>query len=118
MNENCTVYRTMELLSKKWAVIIMLELYKMGGWNRFSEIKRSMRGITPKMLSERLKDLESWGMVERKVDLESVPIKVAYRLTEMGRDLFPTIRGIKQWAIRWGKGTPECMVQECSECIL
>ncbi|MDD4245312.1 MAG: helix-turn-helix domain-containing protein [Candidatus Methanomethylophilaceae archaeon] len=118
MNKSCTVYRTMDYLSKKWTVMIMLELYKGNRWKRFSEIKRSMEEITPKMLSERLKVLEDEGIVERKVDNEEAPMRVCYRLTEMGLDLIPVIKSVKSWALKWKEKNTACASQDCIVCVL
>ncbi len=118
MKNDCTLYKTMDYLSKKWTVMIILELYKGDRWKRFSEIKRSMEEITPKMLSERLRNLEAEGIVERKADSEESPTMVCYRLTEMGLDLIPVIKGVKSWALRWKVDNPACASQDCLVCVL
>ena len=112
------MYKTMDYLSKKWTVMIILELYKGDKWKRFSEIKRSMEEITPKMLSERLKVLEEEGIVERRTDSTEVPTKVFYRLTEMGSDLIPVIKGVKSWALKWKEKNTACASQDCIVCVL
>ncbi|MDD2532407.1 MAG: helix-turn-helix domain-containing protein [Candidatus Methanomethylophilaceae archaeon] len=118
MNKGCTVYKTMDYLSKKWTVMIILELYKGNRWKRFSEIKRSMEEITPKMLSERLRALEGEGIVERRTDDSEVPTKVFYRLTEMGLDLIPIIKDVKSWALKWKEKNVACASQDCIACVL
>ncbi|MDD2410585.1 MAG: helix-turn-helix domain-containing protein [Candidatus Methanomethylophilaceae archaeon] len=119
MNDNCTVYRTMGFLSKKWTLLIILELYRGGDtWKRFSEIKRSMKDITPKILSERLRNLEEEGVIERRVDTATVPIRSEYRLTEMGRELTEVAKGIKTWALKWKINNPVCASQDCIVCVL
>lgn len=116
MNESCTVYKTMSYLSKKWAVLIILELYKGEEWKRFSAIKRSMREITPKMLSERLANLEEEGIVEKRVQENRFPMKSEYRLTPMGHELVDVIKGVKEWALKWKVHNPDCASQNCAVC--
>lgn len=119
MDENCTVYRTMGFLSKKWTLLIILELYKGGDrWKRFSEIKRSMKDITPKILSDRLRNLEEEGVIERRVDSSTVPMRSEYRLTEMGRELTEVAKDIKVWALKWKINNPACTSRDCIVCVL
>lgn len=119
MDENCTVYRTMDFLSKKWTLLIILELYKGGDdWKRFSEIKRSMKEITPKVLSDRLRNLEEEDIIEKRVDSTTVPIKSEYRLTEMGKELIQVVKDVKIWALKWKVNNSVCASQDCIICIL
>lgn len=100
MDDNCTVYRTMNFLSKKWTLVIILELYRGGcPWKRFSEIKRSINGITPKVLSDRLKEMLDEGVIENRIDTSYMPVKSEYRLTEMGVDLVSVAKEVKRWAL-------------------
>ncbi|HKM14227.1 MAG TPA: helix-turn-helix domain-containing protein [Candidatus Methanomethylophilaceae archaeon] len=118
MNENCTVYKTMGFLSKKWMLLIILELYRGGNsWMRFSELKKSM-DITPKVLSDRLKELQKEGVIENRVDSTTMPIKSEYCLTEMGVDLINVAKNIKVWALKWKINNPVCESQDCIDCML
>ena len=118
MDENCTVYRTMDYLAKKWTIMILLELYKGEEWKRFSELKSRMKEITPKVLTERLKELIDQGLVENRIDASVMPAKSEYRLTEASRELMPCIREIKMWALKWKIHNPECASQQCFLCKL
>jgi DNA-binding HxlR family transcriptional regulator len=89
----------MQLLSKRWVGLIIYKL--LTGPQRFSEVEHGLP-ITGKLLSERLKELESKGLVERKIYAE-VPVRVEYALTEMGKAMEPSIRSIEQWASEWIK---------------
>ena len=100
MDPACTVYKTMDYLSKKWTVLILLELSKGEEWKRFSELKTSMKEITPKVLSERLKELESEGLIEHRVDASEFPVRSEYRLTECSLELIDIVRDIKMWEDR------------------
>ena len=92
MDEDCTVYLTVDLIAKKWSLLIILSIYR-GDLKpkRYSQIKKQVKGITPKVLSYRLKELEREGLIEKRVDAGSVPIKTFYSLTESGKDLIKII---------------------------
>lgn len=119
MDENCTVYRTMDFISRKWTLLILLELYKGGKEKkRYSEIKDKMEDITPKVLSQRLKELESEKLITRRVDASKFPVKTEYSLTESGRDFIPIIRQMKTWALKWKPHNELCESVNCENCTL
>jgi len=119
MDHDCTVRITMEYLSKKWAIMILLELYKgEQEWKRFTQIRDMMKEITPKVLSERLKELEKEELIIRKVDATSFPVKSEYKLTEMGIELVEAVKVIKNWALKWKVSNHACKEQDCKICIL
>ncbi len=95
----CPVYHeAVELLGKRWAGVIVRAM--LGGATRFSDIIRTVPDLSDRLLSERLKELEAAGVVERTV-IPATPVRVEYRLTEMGRDLAPVIEAVSAWASRW-----------------
>ncbi|MDR2846099.1 MAG: helix-turn-helix transcriptional regulator [Candidatus Methanoplasma sp.] len=108
----------MGYLGKKWAVMILLELYKGDEWKRFSDLKDCLSNITSKMLSERLKELEKEGLVENRVDTTTFPIKSEYRLTEPSLELMPVIHALKLWALNWKVDNEPCKDQNCKLCRL
>jgi DNA-binding HxlR family transcriptional regulator len=119
MHPECTVYRTVDMISKKWTLVILLELFKGGGGpKRFSDLKRGLCDITPKVLSSRLKELEENGMVTKTVDASAVPIKSEYELTEMGEDLIDVVKGVKSWALKWKVDNEVCEKLDCRDCKL
>ena len=119
MDENCTVNKTVQYLTKKWTLLIILELYKGENYTRrFSELKSRLGAITPKMLSERLTELEAEGIISKRVDASVVPIKTEYTLTESGIELIEVIRGIKYWALKWKIDNIPCGSLECKNCKL
>jgi len=71
-----------------------------GGPKRFNELLGSVPGLSDRLLSERLRELESEGLVSREV-APGPPICVTYRLTEAGQSLEPVIVSLGQWAERW-----------------
>ncbi|MDY0293204.1 MAG: helix-turn-helix domain-containing protein [Candidatus Methanomethylophilaceae archaeon] len=118
MDHSCTVYKTMDYLAKKWTIMILLELHKGREWKRFSELKASMKDITPKVLSSRLKELEDEGLVENRMDSTAFPVRSEYRLTESGKDLMNVIHDIKMWALRWKIQNEPCKHLDCRLCVL
>ena len=94
----CPVARTASIVSGKWTLLIIRDLTY--GTKRFSELERSLTGISPKTLSERLSALESEGIVQRKTYAE-VPPKVEYSLTEKGQALFVLIEDMRNYGRRW-----------------
>jgi DNA-binding HxlR family transcriptional regulator len=88
----------MQLLSKRWNGLIIYQLLL--GPQRFSEIESKLP-ISGKLLSERLKELEKVGLIDRKIYADVVPIKVEYSLTEMGQKLQPVIAAIQKWSAEW-----------------
>ncbi len=119
MQETCTVNQTVRYLARKWTLLIILELYKGPGYTRrFSELKNALEGITQKVLAERLRELETEGIVTRHVDASAFPVRSEYTLTESGLGLVEVIRGIKAWALTWKLENAECGGQDCSVCVL
>lgn len=94
----CPVARTASIVSGKWTLLIIRDLTT--GTKRFSELERSLVGISPKTLSERLSALESEGILQRKTYAE-VPPKVEYSLTEKGQALFVIIEDMRSYGRRW-----------------
>lgn len=109
---------TLEYLGRKWAMLILLEIYKGGGRRRFGELKASLDGITSKVLTTRLKELEEQGLVVRHVVTDSVPFKVDYALTAPGEEVIEIIKDLKAWALRWMIDNLDCQGQDCSSCTL
>ncbi len=89
--------KAMELIGKRWTALIIYQL--LDGPQRFNAIESALP-ISGRLLSERLKELEKEGVVERKVYSE-VPIRVEYSLTEKGSSLEGAVREIETWAQKW-----------------
>lgn len=100
MSEKMTkpIHQALEIIGKRWAVLIVRDL--LSGKKRFSELQRSLRGVSPKILSQRLDELESWGIVTRKAYPE-VPVRVEYCLTDKGADLRPVLDSMTDWSQKW-----------------
>ncbi|MEI8330711.1 MAG: helix-turn-helix domain-containing protein [Methanomicrobiales archaeon] len=119
MDDACTVNQTVRYLTRKWMRLINLELYKGSSHTRrFSDLKDSLDGITPKVLAERLKDLEGEGILTRKVDTTAFTVKTEYTLTTSGLEILDVIRGIKRRALIWKIENIPCGSQYCGACVL
>jgi DNA-binding HxlR family transcriptional regulator len=97
-NSTCPVALTAKIISGKWTLLIIRDLAS--GVKRFNQLERSLRGISPKTLSERLRSLEEEGIVQRQTFAE-VPPRVEYSLTEKGRDLVEVITCMRCYGNRW-----------------
>ncbi|TFE27887.1 winged helix-turn-helix transcriptional regulator [Cohnella luojiensis] len=87
-----------ELLGKKWTGLIIRVL--LGGPKRFKEIKEQIPEMSDKMLTDRMKELESSGILTRTVYPE-MPVRIEYELTEKGRNLEEVIHSIQNWGESW-----------------
>ena len=95
----CPYYhRAVELIGKRWTGAIVGVLLE--GPLRFSEIAQAVPELSDRLLSERMKELEAHGVVERTV-VPGPPVRVEYGLTDMGRELEPALSELKSWARRW-----------------
>ena len=90
----CPVETTLTLIGDKWKVLILRDL--LPGKKRFSELKRSVGGVSQKVLTAQLRDMEQNGLVHREVFAE-VPPRVEYSLTELGRSLKPILDAMWNW---------------------
>ena len=92
---SCPSHKVMELISSKWTLLIICSLRD--GVCRFGEMSRVVEGISPKMLTQTLRNLEESGIVSRKV-FPVVPPRVDYELTPLGRELVGLVASIRDWA--------------------
>ena len=93
------LHEAVELIGRRWTGAILAVLIE-GGTMRFSEICAAVPQLSDRLLSERMKELEARGMVERRV-VDAAPVRVQYTITEMGRALGPTLAELQGWAQRW-----------------
>ena len=93
------LHEAVELVGKRWTGAIIAVLLT-GGPMRFSAIAQAVPDLSDRLLSERMKELESEGIVERRVS-DCGPVRVEYALTDKGRALEPTVRALKSWARDW-----------------
>jgi DNA-binding HxlR family transcriptional regulator len=95
----CPLYHeAVELIGRRWTGAILRVL--MDRPLRFSEVAQAVPELSDRLLSERMKELEARGIVERRV-ISGPPLRVEYHLSRMGRDLEPALCELQQWANRW-----------------
>jgi DNA-binding HxlR family transcriptional regulator len=87
-----------QLLGKRWTGLLLDSL--LGGPRRFCELTAAVDGLSDRVLSDRLRELEDEGIVERVV-YPHIPVRVEYRLTEKGYDLRPVVQAMHTWAETW-----------------
>jgi DNA-binding HxlR family transcriptional regulator len=92
---HCPVEVTLSVIGGKWKPLILWHLYK-GGVRRFLELQRNIPGITRKMLTQHLRELERDGIVARKI-FNEMPLRVEYSLTKYGRTLRPLMYVLADW---------------------
>ena len=90
----CPVETTLKIIGDKWKVLILRDLFT--GTKRFNELKRSLKDVSQKMLTQQLRELENDGIIHREV-YPVVPPKVEYSLTELGNTLKPVIDSMYDW---------------------
>lgn len=94
---SCPVETTLKVIGGRWKVLILRELFQ--GVRRFGQLHRALHGITQKMLTQQLREMEADGIVHREVYLQ-VPPKVEYSLTPLGKSLKPIIDSMHEWGIK------------------
>ncbi len=95
----CVKYQhAVEVIAKRWTALILKVL--MQGSRRFGQLAEELEVVSDRVLSERLKELELEGIVERRVFAE-VPVRVEYTLTEKGLALSPVVDAIEKWSQDW-----------------
>lgn len=90
----CPIETTLKMLGCKWKVLIIREL--LIGTKRFGELKKAVTGITQKVLTSKLREMEELGLLERKI-YPQIPPKVEYTLTDIGYSLRPVLESLKDW---------------------
>lgn len=94
----CPVETTLTLISDRWKVLILRDLFT--GTKRFGELKKSLTGISQKVLTANLRDMEAKGLLTRKAYAE-VPPRVEYTLTDTGLSLKPIIGAMFDWGMEY-----------------
>jgi DNA-binding HxlR family transcriptional regulator len=94
----CPIERTATLIGDRWTPLIVRDLEP--GCRRFSELQRSLGGISPKTLSDRLRRLEEAGVVTRACFAE-MPPRVEYRLTDKGLALLGVVESMREFGVTW-----------------
>jgi DNA-binding HxlR family transcriptional regulator len=96
LEESCSTRQALERFASKWRVLVIYAL--LVGPQRHAQLRRRLAGITQKMLTQTLREMEADGMIERRVLKESAPQHVEYALTEMGKTMHEPLAAICDWA--------------------
>ncbi|MEP0942235.1 MAG: helix-turn-helix domain-containing protein [Rhizobiaceae bacterium] len=126
-SQSCSIARAVALVGDQWTIMIMREMFL--ATRRFDDFL-NLTGMSSHLLSQRLKKLETLGVIRRQAYSQRPP-RYEYRLTQMGRDLWPVIIAFKQWGDRWltddepsvqlihkgcdAASTPRLMCSQCGE---
>jgi DNA-binding HxlR family transcriptional regulator len=105
-------HHAIELIGRRWTGAILRAM--LSGEARFSDIASVVPGLSDRLLSERLKELEAEGIVRRTV-VASTPVRVDYALTEKGQALSEVIAAVSTWAEEWLASTPESTTLEVGQ---
>jgi DNA-binding HxlR family transcriptional regulator len=97
---NCPIRTSLGILGKKWTILIIRDI-GVRKINRFNRILESIPGITPRVLSMRLKELEKEGLIECIEKKKSPPMMVLWRLTEKGKDTLPILMQMVAFSSKW-----------------
>ena len=93
-------HHAIELIGKRWTGAIVCALTERP--MRYAELRKAVPGLSDRLLSQRLRELEEEGLVERQVEA-GTPVRVIYSLTDAGQELDPVLSELKAWARRWKK---------------
>ncbi len=91
--------RAIEIIGRRWTGAIVRAM--LAGATRFGDIRAAIPQLSDRLLSERLKELEAEGIVQRTVT-PSTPVRIEYTLTDKGRDLAAVVRSVTDWVEAWG----------------
>jgi len=100
----CPVARSLDIIGERWTLLILRDL-TMQGPRKFQELQRSLAGVSPNTLSDRLKTLEAAGVIERRL-YESHPPRAEYALTDKGEALRPVLKALREWGERHAQRRP------------
>ena len=92
--QDCVIAKTLEIIGERWTMLIVRDLFL--GKKTYTEFQLSLKGISPNLLVERLKDLEGAGLIERKI-LTTRPPRVEYLLTKKGMGLGKVLSSMLEW---------------------
>jgi DNA-binding HxlR family transcriptional regulator len=112
--KSCPIETTFRIIGKKWAVLIIREMFR--GTTQFNRFLENIDGITPKVLTERLRELEKFGIIKRRI-VSEYPIKVEYELTALGKEFEPVLLAAGSFSMRYmpevvfKDGKPRSLVQ-------
>jgi len=112
--QRCPVAKSLEILGERWTLLIVRDLA--GGPRKFADLEASLKGVTPAVLSQRLKALEHQGIVRRRLYSRRPP-RAEYALTPKGVDLRPVVRALAVWGARHLRAGSQLVHDACGHPI-
>ncbi len=94
---SCPIETTFKIIGKKWTVLIVREMLR--GTKQFNRFLENIEGITPKVLTERLRELQKLGIVKRRI-VSEYPVRVEYEMTELGKEFEPVLLAAASFSMR------------------
>jgi DNA-binding HxlR family transcriptional regulator len=94
----CPIETTFKIIGKRWTVLIIREILR--GNTHFNRFMENIDGITPKVLTERLRELERLGIIRRRI-VSECPVKVEYSLTDLGRGFEPVLLSAASFSMKY-----------------
>lgn len=95
--KSCPIEATFRIIGKKWAVLIIREMFR--GTTQFNRFLENIEGITPKVLTERLRELEKFGIIKRRI-VSEYPIRIEYEMTDLGKEFEPVLLAAASFSMR------------------
>jgi DNA-binding HxlR family transcriptional regulator len=95
--KSCPIEATFRIIGKKWTVLIIREMLR--GTTQFNRFVENIEGITPKVLTERLRELQKFGIIRRRI-VSEYPIRVEYELTNLGREFEPVLLAAASFSMK------------------
>jgi DNA-binding HxlR family transcriptional regulator len=96
--KSCPIETTFRIIGKRWTVLIIREMLR--GHKQFNRFMENIEGISPKVLTERLRELEHLGIVRRKI-VSEYPVKIEYSLTDLGKGFEPVLLSAASFSMKY-----------------
>jgi DNA-binding HxlR family transcriptional regulator len=96
--KSCPIETTFRIVGKRWTILIIREIFR--GNTQFNRFMENIEGITPKVLTERLRELERLGIVRRRI-VSEYPVRVEYSLTDMGKGFEPILVSAASFSMKY-----------------
>src|SRR5919106_190437 len=96
--KSCPIEATFRIIGKRWTVLIIREMLR--GHKQFNRFMENIQGISPKVLTERLRELEHLGIVRRKI-ISEYPVKIEYSLTDLGKGFEPVLLSAASFSTKY-----------------
>ncbi len=94
---SCPIEATFKIIGKKWTVLIVREMLR--GTKQFNRFLENIEGITPKVLTDRLRELQKFGIVKRRI-VSEYPVRVEYEMTDLGKEFEPVLLAAASFSMR------------------